>query len=891
MSATPPIILVDGSSYLFRAYYAMPPLTNAAGHPTGAIYGVVNMLRKLLADYKPQQVAIIFDAKEKTFRHEMYPDYKANRAAMPEDLAQQITPLHEIILAMGFPLLIKPGVEADDIIGTLAKQASQQEMAMLISTGDKDMAQLVNPYVNLVNTMTEQVMDEAQVEKKFGVTPEQMIDYLTLVGDSSDNVPGIPKVGPKTAVKWLSQYGSLEGVIAAADSITGKVGENLRNHLTQLSLSQQLVTIKTDVELQETLQDLTLKQQNTAKLKQLFSEYEFKAWMDELSEQQIKSPANNYETILTKKVFNHWLQKLKKAKLFSFDTETTSLHAQSAELVGLSFAVPEAAAYVPVAHDYDQAPEQLNRAWVLEQLKPLLSEPKNTIIGHHLKYDMEVLAKYGVSFEAQLFDTLLESYVINSVASRHDMDSLALKHLQRETTHFEEVAGKGAKQKTFNEVEIPVAAHYAAEDAEVTLALHEKLYPIIQQDQKLSHVFTELDIPLLAVLARIELHGVLIDCAMLNQQSQQLGQQLEQLESRAYQLAGHEFNLSSPKQLQVVLFDELKLPVVKKTPGGQASTAENVLQELALDFPLPAVILQYRRLSKLKTTYTDKLPLQVGQHSQRIHTSYNQAVTSTGRLSSHNPNLQNIPIRTEEGRKIRKAFIAPKGFQLIAADYSQIELRIIAHVSQDPGLLKAFNQGLDVHRATAAEVFNVDFTRVSDEQRRHAKSINFGLLYGMSAFGLSKNLNISKNEAQQYMDTYFHRYPKVHDYMHESIAFAEQYGYVETLYGRRIYVPDIQSSNHLRKKAAERLAINAPMQGSAADIIKKAMICVDQWLQSSDIAAKMIMQVHDELVLEVDNSVLDECLAQLRSCMENAATLSVPLVVDIGVGDNWDEAH
>lgn len=889
---TSPVILIDGSSYLFRAYYAMPPLTNAAGHPTGAMYGVINMLRKLLSDYKPKHVAVIFDAKEKTFRHELYANYKTNRAVMPEELAVQIAPLHEMIRAMGFPLLVQSGVEADDIIGTLAAQATKQKIPLLISTGDKDMAQLVNPYVTLVNTMTETTMNSAGVKEKFGVKPEQIIDYLALIGDSVDNIPGVPGVGPKTAVKWLEKYGNLDGIVAAADEIKGKVGDNFRAHIKDLPLYRQLVSIKIDVKLTESINTLSLKEPDNEKLTELFSQYEFKNWVAQLTEKkESTAKATTHETVLTEKALDDWLKKLKEKKVFAFDTETTSLHAKSAELVGVSFAIEGAAAYAPVAHDYEGAPNQLSRDLVLEKLKPLLSDKKNTVIGHNLKYDIEVLAKYGISFEANLWDTLLESYVINSVGSRHDMDSLALKYLQRETITFEAVAGKGVKQKTFNQVEVEPAAAYAAEDAEVTLALHQYFYPILQREENLKRVFNELDMPLIPILARMELHGVLIDRKMLEKQSDSLAKSITALESQAYQLAGRQFNLSSPKQLQALLFDELKLPIIKKTAGGQPSTAENVLQDLAADFPLPAIILEYRSLSKLKSTYTDKLPLQIDANSGRVHTSYNQAVTSTGRLSSNNPNLQNIPIRTEEGRKIRKAFIAPKNYRIIAADYSQIELRIIAHVSQDSGLLKAFNHGLDVHRATAAEVFGVAFDDVTSEQRRHAKTINFGLLYGMSAYGLSKNLHIKKEAAQKYMDVYFERYPNVHDYMEKTCEFAKEHGYVETLYGRRIYVADIQSTNVMRRKAAERIAINAPMQGSAADIIKKAMICVDQWLQASKLSAHMVMQVHDELVLEVEHSVVDECVKKLKACMEGAAQLSVPLLVDVGVGDNWDEAH
>lgn len=893
MAAAKPLILVDGSSYLFRAYYALPPLMTKTGMPTGAMYGVLNMLRKLVNDYKPLHIAVVFDPKGKTFRHDLYPGYKANRTQMPDDLQQQIAPLHRLIRGLGFPLIIVEGIEADDVIGTLAHQAEQQGLSVLISTGDKDMAQLVNENITLINTMTGSAMDIKGVKQKFGVSPDKIIDYLALMGDSVDNIPGVPNVGPKTAAKWLDEFGSLENVMQAAPQMKGKVGENLRRHLGELPLSRELVTIKKDINVAYDVQTLRLGDPDKTLLMDLFLEYEFKNWLAELTlEPKVTKPEHHYEIVMTEQHLDQWIKQLKQKKQFAFDTETTSLQAISAELVGVSFSVePGKAAYVPVAHDYEGAPLQLDRNRVLAKLKPLLTDSQNTLIGHNIKYDMEVLMNYGIELKTQLLDTLIESYVINSTATRHDMDSLAAKHLGRKTLSFEDVAGKGAKQKTFNQIALEVAANYAAEDADVTLALHEKLSPTITSEKGLSSVFTSIDMPLVALLARMEYHGVLIDSAMLEKQSAFLAKRIAELQQQAYQSAGMNFNLSSPKQLQEILFEKLKLPVLKKTPGGQASTAENILQDLALNYPLPKIILEYRSLSKLKSTYTDKLPLQVNAKTGRVHTSYNQAVTATGRLSSNNPNLQNIPIRTEEGRRIRQAFIAPKGCKIISADYSQIELRIIAHVSQDPGLLKAFKNGLDVHRATAAEVFGVAFDQVSDDQRRHAKTINFGLLYGMSAFGLSKNLGIDRHSAQEYMDIYFKRYPNVHQYMETTCEFARKYGYVESIFGRRIYIPDIQSSNIPRKKAAERAAINAPMQSSAADIIKKAMLCVDDWIQTSAVPVKMIMQVHDELVLEVESAFVEVAVSHLRHCMEEAVTLSVPLTVDIGIGENWDEAH
>lgn len=891
------LVLVDGSSYLFRAYYAMPDLTNSKGMPTGAIYGVINMLKRLQSDYDVTHVAVVFDPKGKTFRNDLYPDYKANRLAMPDDLRQQIAPLHEVIKALGFPLIIKDGVEADDVIGTLTKTAEKNGMTVLISTGDKDMAQLVSPDVTLVNTMTNRSLDPAGVEEKFGVAPERIIDYLALMGDTSDNIPGVPKVGPKTAAKWLNAYGSLDEVVKHAAEIKGKVGESLRDHLDRLPLSRELVTIKCDVDLSVDPSDLVMADPDYATLKKWYSTLEFKSALSDLMAMTDAAEAEPdeapvYETILDQAVFDQWLEALREKCIFSFDTETTSLDAMRADLVGLSFSLEKGrAAYVPLAHDYEGAPCQLDRDSVLNQLKPLFSDPGVTIIGQNLKYDKAVLAKYGCSFKVSLFDTMLASYVLNSTGTRHDLDSLALKYLGKQTIHFEEIAGKGVKQLTFNQIELDVAAPYAAEDADVAWQLYEVFMPELEKEASLKTIFDTIEMPLMSILGEMERHGVLVDVGMLQKQSVALAERIQALEKKAYELAGKEFNLGSPKQLQTILYDELNIPVLKKTPGGQPSTAESVLQDLALDYPLPEIILAYRSFSKLKSTYTDRLPEQVNEDTGRIHTSYNQAVTATGRLSSNNPNLQNIPIRTEEGRKIREAFVAPEGSVIVSADYSQVELRIIADLSQDPGLLKAFKQGLDVHRATAAEVFGVSVQSVTDEQRRRAKAINFGLLYGMSAFGLSKQLGIGRHDAQAHMDMYFEKYPNVHDYMEKTRELASRQGYVETLFGRRLFIPDITSRNHQRRMAAERAAINAPMQGTAADIIKRAMINVDHCLQREVVGARMVMQVHDELVFEVKADEIDLAVKLIRRCMEDAAQLSVPLLVDIGVGENWDEAH
>jgi len=897
------LILVDGSSYLFRAYHAMPTLNNSNGEPTGAIYGVINMMKRLQQDFSTDEIVVVFDAKGKTFRNDMYPEYKANRPPMPEELAAQIMPLHQVLEAMGFPLLIISGVEADDVIGTLAHHASKKKIETIISTGDKDMAQLVNKHVTLINTMTDSSMDEQGVLEKFGIGPDRIIDYLALIGDTVDNIPGVPKVGPKTAVKWLSAYGSLEEIMAKADEIKGKVGENLRNSLEQLPLSYQLATIKCDVELLVDVEDLQMNQPDKELLRELFAQFEFKTWLKEIqqglqsdyheeSNEVSTQTENNYQTVLDKNDFEQWLKKLKDAELFAFDTETNSLDYINAEIVGVSFSVKEGeAAYLPVAHDYEDAPEQLDRDYVLNQLKPLLEDPDKLKVGQNLKYDMSVVARYGIEMRGIAFDTMLESYIVDSVATRHDMDSLALKYLGHNTIHFEDIAGKGVKQKTFNQIELDVASPYAAEDADITLQLHQVLWSKLADLKRQREVFENIEMPLLPVLSKVERNGVLVDAKQLEKQSQEITTRLQELEQEAFNLAGEEFNLNSPKQIQHIFFEKLELPVLKKTPKGQPSTAEDVLQELAEKYELPRLILNHRSLSKLRSTYTDRLPEQINASTGRVHTSYHQAVAATGRLSSTNPNLQNIPIRTAEGRRIRQAFIAEKDNCLIAADYSQIELRIMAHLSKDPGLLIAFRHGMDIHRSTAAEIFNVPLDDVSNDQRRSAKAINFGLIYGMSAFGLARQLDIERGEAQTYMDEYFHRYPGVKQYMEETRELARQQGYVETIFGRRLYLPEINARNAMRRQYAERTAINAPMQGSAADIIKLAMISTDKWLSQSATDVRMIMQVHDELVFEVPKSSLEKTKEGIRQCMESAAELDVPLLVDVGTGANWDEAH
>ncbi len=906
-----PLVLVDGSSYLYRAFHALPPLTTSKGIPTGAVKGVINMLRRLRKDYPESVTAVVFDAKGKTFRDELFAEYKANRPPMPDELRSQVQPIHDIIRAMGLPLLIIDGVEADDVIGTLSHDATAQGIDVVISTGDKDMAQLVNRHVTLVNTMNDTRMDLEGVEQKFGIPPQLIIDFLALMGDKVDNIPGVPGVGEKTALALLQNMGGIDEIYANLDRVAGlgfrgakKMPEKLSEHRDQAYLSYKLATIKTDVELEQKPQQLAMGEPDNDALRALFRELEFKTWVVELesdSDSESESPQAgsgaadskiSYETVLTKQALEHWIDKLRQADVFAFDTETTSLNYMNARIVGVSFAVTEGeAAYVPCGHDYLGAPDQLPLDYVLERLRSLLEDPEQAKLGQNLKYDRSVLANHGVDLRGIAFDTMLESYVLNSTATRHDMDSLALKYLDYKTVHFEDIAGKGAKQLTFNQIKLEEAAPYAAEDADITLRLHRVLWPQLAAEEKLKQVFTDLEIQLLPVLSRIERQGALIDSARLQAQSLTLGERMEKLQKEAFELAGEAFNLGSTKQLGAILFEKLKLPVIKKTPKGAASTAEEVLQELALDYPLPKVLMEYRGLSKLKSTYTDKLPLMVNPNTGRIHTSYHQAVAATGRLSSSDPNLQNIPIRTEEGRRIRQSFIAPKGYKILAADYSQIELRIMAHLSGDKGLMEAFGQGLDVHRATAAEVFGVDLERVTPEQRRSAKAINFGLIYGMSAFGLGKQLQLGRNQAQQYIDLYFDRYPGVRTYMDNVRASAAERGYVETIMGRRLYLPEINARNGMRRQAAERTAINAPMQGTAADIIKKAMISVDQWLNQEEIDARIIMQVHDELVLEVAESQLEMVREEVCLRMSHALTLNVPLVVEAGVGDNWDEAH
>jgi len=893
-----PLILVDGSSYLYRAYHALPPLTNSKGQPTGAIKGVISMLRKLHSDYPGSVVAVVFDDKGKTFRHELYDQYKANRPPMPDELRLQIEPIHDIVRAMGLPLLCIEGVEADDVIGTLAHQATEQKIDVIISTGDKDIAQLVSDHVTLVNTMTETAMDRGGVIEKFGVPPELIIDYLSLVGDTSDNIPGVEKCGPKTAVKWLKEYGSLEGVTQSANEISGKIGENLRRALKHLPMSRQLATIKTDCQLDVAVSDLVLAEQDNEKLRALFSELEFKSWTTELGENQTdlspktENMERQYEVVLDEKTFERWISALNTAEIFAVDTETTSLDYMMACVVGVSLSVQAgSAAYVPFGHDYMDAPKQLDKQWVLNKLKPLLEDSKKSKVGQNLKYDKHVLQNEGINLQGIEFDTMLESYVLNSTATRHDMDSLAVKYLNEKTVHFEDIAGKGSKQLTFNQIPLEQAGPYAAEDADITFRLHQKLGSELKQIPGLNRVFQEIEMPLITVIQRMERNGALIDAKQLAEQSHTIGKRMLELEKEAYVLADEEFNLDSPKQLQEIFFRKLGLPVIKKTPTGQPSTAEPILQELALDYPLPKVILEYRGLAKLKSTYTDKLPVMICTKTGRVHSSFHQAVTATGRLSSSDPNLQNIPVRTEEGRRVRQAFIAPQGYRLVAADYSQIELRIMAHLSGDQGLLDAFAQGLDIHKATAAEVFGEPVEKVSSDQRRSAKAINFGLIYGMSAFGLARQLGIGRHDAQHYIDTYFQRYPGVQEYMESTRKDASQKGYVETIFGRRLYLPDINARNMQIRQAAERTAINAPMQGSAADIIKRAMIAVDNWIQSEKLDAKIIMQVHDELVFEIKENILDSCMLKIVDLMSNAAQLKTKLVVDVGVGMNWDEAH
>lgn len=921
-----PLILVDGSSYLYRAYHAFPPLTNSAGEPTGAMYGVLNMLKSLLVQYSPTHVAVVFDAKGKTFRDELFEHYKSHRPPMPDDLRSQIEPLHEMVRAMGLPLLAVSGVEADDVIGTLALEAEKKGHPVLISTGDKDMAQLVTPGITLINTMTNTILGPEEVEQKYGVPPSLIIDFLAMMGDSSDNIPGVPGVGEKTAQALLQGLGGMQSIYDNLDKVADLSFRGAKTMAAKLEqnrdvafLSYQLATIKTDVELDQPCEALTVSEPDVKALQALFSRFEFKRWLTDLQEgkwlqgtksnrqaQQVLADepvasveatsllsADGYITILDQQTLDAWVEKLKNSEVFAFDLETDGLDTLTANIVGLSFAVaPGEAAYLPVAHDYLDAPEQLDRDAVLAQLKPLLEDPDVSKVGQNLKYDRGVLKNYDIELAGIKYDTMLESYILNSVVGKHDMDSLSTRWLNHKTVTFEEIAGKGKNQLTFNQIALEQAAHYAAEDADVTLQLHLKMWPELEKEAGPKKVFEQIEMPLLKVISRVERNGVLIDQAILAQHSKELTARLAELELKAHELAGEPFNLSSTKQLQVILFEKQGIKPTKKTPGGAPSTSEEVLAELALDYPLPKVILEHRGLSKLKSTYTDKLPLMINPVSGRVHTSYHQAVTATGRLSSTDPNLQNIPVRNDEGRRIRQAFVAGKGNRIVAADYSQIELRIMAHLSQDKGLLDAFSQGEDIHRATASEVFGVPLSKVTGEQRRSAKAINFGLIYGMSAFGLSRQLNIGAGEAKKYMDLYFERYPGVLRYMENTRQLAASNGYVETLDGRRLWLPDIKSSNAIRRKAAERAAINAPMQGTAADIIKRAMIAVDDWLQKqTDDAVRMIMQVHDELVFEIKAEAVDEASKQIRALMEGSMALDVPLLVEVGVGDNWDQAH
>jgi len=891
----PVLYLVDGSSYLYRAFHALPNLSNSHGEPTGALLGVANMLRRLLNEEQPEHIAVVFDARGPTFRHELYEDYKANRPPMPAELAGQVEAILEFVRILGLPLIQVEGVEADDVIGTLSRIAEQQGMECVISTGDKDLAQLVSDHTTLVNTMTDTHLDRAAVREKFGVTPEQFVDFLTLTGDKSDNIPGVDKVGPKTATKWLQEYGSLEQLMDRADEIGGKIGENLRAARETLPLSRELVTIRRDLDLPDDPAGLRRRPVDEPRLREALRRFEFNSWLKELGEDDAPAEAagtTDYRTIFTEKELEQLIERLEQAELVAFDTETTSLDPLVAELVGFSFAVVEKQAfYIPVGHSYPGAPQQLDRNQVIGKLKPLLEDPGKRKVGQHIKYDMNVLSSYGVSVQGIAFDTMLESYVFNATGSRHDMDSLALKYLGYQTVHYEEIAGKGSKQILFSEVPVDVASHYAAEDADITLALHQHLWPRLRKEPALARVLLEIEVPLIPVLARMEQRGVLIDGDLLARQSTELSSQIHDLEQQAHSAAGQKFNLGSPMQLQQILFDKQGLPVIRKTPKGQPSTAEDVLQELAQDYELPRLILEYRSLSKLKSTYTDRLPEQINPRTGRVHTSYHQAVAATGRLSSSDPNLQNIPIRTPQGRRIRQAFIAPPGCLILACDYSQIELRIMAHLSGDEGLLKAFRDGVDVHLATASEVFGVPYGGVSSDQRRAAKAINFGLMYGMSSFGLSRQLNISRAEAQAYMDTYFTRYPGVQQFMEDTRQQARSQGFVETLFGRRLYLTDINASNMQRRQGAERAAINAPMQGTAADIIKRAMISVDQWLQREMPQVHLVMQVHDELVFEVPEEDLKQAEDSAVELMSAAADLKVPLVVDAGHGPDWDTAH
>jgi DNA polymerase-1 len=909
------LLLVDGSSYLYRAFHALPDLRNRKGEPTGAIYGVINMLRRLSKETPADYLACVFDAKGKTFRDEIYPEYKAHRPPMPDDLAAQVAPLKEAIAALGWPLLEIGGVEADDVIGTLVRQAERAGLRTVISTGDKDIAQLVNPRVTLVNTLSNETLDEAGVAKKFGVSPERIIDYLTLVGDSVDNVPGVDKVGPKTAVKWLAQYGSLDGVVEHAAEIPGVVGENLRKSLAWLPRARELLTIKTDVALPVAVSDLAQRPRDTAKLAELFDRFDFRSWRRELDETRGEGsegggekilapepagrhpspltphPSRHYETVLAEAQLDAWLERIRKAELVAFDTETTSLDPIRAELVGLSVSVEAgSAAYVPLAHRYTGAPHQLAREEVLQRLRPWLEDAGRAKLGQNAKYDMHVLANHGVRLAGVAHDTLLQSYLLESHQS-HDMDSLAARHLGVKTITYDEVTGKGANRIGFDQVAVERAAEYAAEDADITLQLHQLLHPRLAAEEKLARIYREVEMPLVGVLFTMERNGVLLDTGLLRDLSREFGEKMGEIEARAHAQAGQPFNLNSPRQIQEILFERQGLRPVKKTPSGQPSTDEESLEELALDHPLPKLILDYRALAKLKSTYTDKLPGMINAKSGRVHTNYGQAVAVTGRLASNDPNLQNIPIRTAEGRRIREAFVAPAGSRIVSADYSQIELRIMAHISQDASLLKAFASGEDIHRATAAEIFGLPPAELGAEQRRYAKVINFGLIYGMSAFGLARQLGLERAAAQQYMDRYFARYPGVAEYMKRTRETARELGYVETVFGRRLWLPEIKGANPARRQGAERAAINAPMQGTAADLIKMAMIAVDLWLGQKRLRSRLIMQVHDELVLEVPDAELERVKRELPELMGGVAQLSVPLVVDVGVGRNWDEAH
>jgi DNA polymerase-1 len=919
------LILVDGSGYLYRAFHALPPLTNSRGEPTGAVLGVLNMINKMIKEEAPDRIGVVFDAPGRTFRDDLFDQYKAHRAPMPDDLRSQVQPLYDTVEAMGLPLLRVTGVEADDVIGTLARQGADAGYKVLISTGDKDMAQLVGPNIELINTMSNSRLNRESVKVKFDVFPEQIVDYLALVGDSSDNIPGVTSVGPKTAAKWLNQYQTLDALIAHAAEIGGKVGENLRNELSVLELSRKLATIDSSLQLELSVEQLVSGAPNVPRLRELYTRLDLRSLLRALGPES--APADTagavavevvvaetdaagdmaivaataivatprpreYHKVMSEDVFEQWLEKLKAAPLISFDTETDSLDYMQARVVGVAFAVsPGEAAYVPLGHDYAGAPHQLDRDKVLAALKPILEDATKAKLGHHLKYDSHILANYQIALNGHRFDSMLESYVLNSVGTRHDMDSTAQKYLGVQTIHFEDVAGKGAKQITFNQVDVDRAAEYSAEDADITLQLHQALWPQIEALPALRSVYEEIEQPLVAVLFRMERTGVLVDRELLKAQSSELAGRMLELQSLAHTEAGGVFNVDSPKQLQEILFGKLGIPVIRKTPTGQPSTAEDVLEELAENYALPKLILEYRGVAKLKSTYTDNLPLQIDANTGRIHTSYHQAVAATGRLSSQDPNLQNIPIRTKEGRRIRQAFIAPPGQSLVAADYSQIELRIMAHLSGDASLVRAFAEDRDVHQATAAEVFSVPPDQVTSDQRRSAKAINFGLMYGMSAFGLARQLGIARGDAQKYMDLYFERYPGVKRYMEETRRQARETGFVETVFGRRLYLPEIQSRNAALRQYAERSAINAPMQGTAADIIKRAMIAVDAWLQSSRAPARLIMQVHDELVLEVADDSVEEFVGHLRTHMIHAADLRVPLQVDVGVGRNWDEAH